>query len=141
MRYLVDEHGNVVFVREPENAGRGLGQKTQKQSRPLFQCPRCNATVRRSRLDHHLKSVHAASLSEIEALGQSLPVAASRVAPSHAGDQTRPTGTSLKQATSSGGRGSDGQDGSRHIGQFAREEGRFGSMPKYDDYSEEGSPD
>jgi hypothetical protein len=31
------------------------------------------------------------------------------------------------------------KDGSKHIGQFAREHGRFGSMPKYDDYSEEGS--
>ncbi len=32
----------------------------------------------------------------------------------------------------------DGRDGSKHIGHFAREHGRYGSMPMHDDYSDEG---
>lgn len=34
-----------------------------------------------------------------------------------------------------------GGDGGKYLGYLAREQGRFGSMPSYDDYSDEGKAD
>lgn len=42
------------------------------------------------------------------------------------------------QARQPRGFADDGRDGSKYIGQFARENGRYGSMPMHDDYSDEG---
>lgn len=140
MRYLVDEHGNVVFLKESGTRAR-VGQQYQHSLREQVKCPYCPSRVRRSRLARHLRGVHAASASEIEALERQFPHSVSEISPSHVGDQTRQSGTPSKPASGRGSFATDGQDGSKHIGQFAREQGRFGTMPQHDDYSEDGTPD
>ena len=64
----------------------------------------------------------------------------SRKIPSHNGDKTRffPAKPSSEWESVTG---KDSRDGSKNIGFFAREEGRYGSHCQYDDYSDEGSAD
>ena len=125
--YIVDEHGNVIFLKRSygkrkSNAGSvGSG----------IRCPECNAELKsENRLNKHLRNVH--SRSAINSVAQT-PLSRNKgISPSHAGGAT---GNGSKEQAQN--KNHDSADGSKGFGHFARESGRFGSYPSHDDYGDE----
>lgn len=86
-----------------------------------------------ARLQRHLRKVHGKAEAEITSrLSSSVSTGAN---PSHAGDAT----VLVTHGGSRSQQRQDAMDGSRGIGHFARESGRFGSYPTHDDYGDESS--
>lgn len=140
--HIVDKHGNVVFLERPsvkvkENSLRTrktLGKGKNQPPPGFVQCPECKVTLKSTaRLKTHLRRVHGKAQAEISARSSSF--ASIGTEPSHAGDVT---GFSTHRASSTR-QSQEAIDGSRGIGHFARESGRFGSYPTHDDYGDESS--
>jgi hypothetical protein len=98
----------------------------------MIACQFCQCQLRAKNLDRHLKRAHAAELKRAHAAKLTRNNAAvARSQPRSAA--SRDAAMALTDR--------DTQDASKYIGHFAREHGRFGSMPSYDDFSDEGGPD
>jgi hypothetical protein len=89
-------------------------------------CPVCGCIMRPNKMRRHQQRVHAGAIVQHPALK------VRRTAPAQ---KLTSAGNTLQRET----RGL--MDATRLVGYFARENGRFGSMPSYDDYSDEGRPD
>lgn len=128
--YLLDESGVVQFLR-----GRSMATPTAvpheiENPYALTRCTQCAAVIALRKLFTHLVVGHGFTHSMAERM---LAGVRSAPEPSHAGSQTaRRPSTCLGHALT--GSGADPLDGGRGVGHFARERGRFGSMPSFDDY-------
>jgi hypothetical protein len=154
MRYFVDENGVVHFARDrmdrpsrqPIKSGKAKKLKGALRqilrSEQLQLCPACQLPVKGLALLAHMRQTHRYAeqdalevLRPLIATASAVAIRSSGPAASHAGSQTRDS-----QALSRHPGQGDGQDAGLNMGQFAREGGKFGSLPKYDDYGDESSP-
>lgn len=136
----------------PEAAGSGRSSRPGKKGearkpspalkavgKPLVRCPDCGANVREHNLQKHLRKVHSA--------------AACGPKPKTAKKPARPAGNARRGARSGvfpdpdergraiRGLSEETSFGDKYLGQVRREaDGRFGSLPLYDDYGEESGP-
>lgn len=130
-RYIVDEHGNVVFLDKPK-AAKKLVRDAPPSPKTLVLCPICDVKIHKGRLPRHLLSVHGKPMFKLSPAEQAL---APR--PKHAGDRTRIVGPAPNHQKTHPMYQSDAMDATKFVGQFAREQGRFGSMPSHDAYDDE----
>jgi hypothetical protein len=132
--YTVDESGVVLFYR-PRTAASYLQTTQQATSGTPVRCPSCNILMALRKLQNHTIVAHGyGAMPTIEPAR----LIQKGLTASHAGDATgkrRSPGYSLDRSNSAG---ADPMDGSRGMEHFAREGGRFGSIPSYDDYGEQG---
>jgi hypothetical protein len=91
----------------------------------MVTCEICLCRLHARNITRHLKGAHGTAPAQMLASRKSLT----------RGVATTPEEVALIQTRK------DAHDASKYIGHFAREHGRFGSMPSYDDFSDEGSPD
>jgi hypothetical protein len=95
------------------------------KSSALIQCALCRCQLREKNLARHMRRTHASEIARVE-----LPRTVHTRAASNKSETTAPEPDHC-----------DPRDASKYIGHFARDHGSFGSMPAYDDFSDEGSPD
>lgn len=120
---------------------RGAGNLSSVPSgRPMVACPQCRSSVRRDRLDRHLRKVHQSRTGTRPGLQP--PKANAAVVGMGAG-----TGRALgipqapnRESSEEERTGRDLQDATRLYGHSYRENGRFGSHPLHDDFGDEGVP-
>lgn len=131
--YMIDRGGVVQFLRLSQPQPQY--QFSDRERLERTHCPNCGVTLAKGKLPNHLVIAHGAN--SWAAMQAASPWARTDE-PSHAGDSTgrRSTADASLQDHSGGG---DTRDAGRHFCHFARERGRFGSMPKYDDYGDEGT--
>ena len=108
---------------------------------PLVECPGCGCAVRRDRLDKHLHTKCPVGDTTARTSGP-LP---KRPAPMQGGDEddttadlqdSDPGSESFRQSLY------ESSDGGKYLGHMRREwDGKFGSLPLYDDYSDESDAD
>lgn len=102
--------------------------------RPTVNCPQCGVEVRESRLQKHIRKAHKPATN---AASRSLP--AGKFAPT-AKKTVATKNTPLQRSRdSTEGFKSEYEPsfGGKNLGYLARENGKFGSLPLYDDYSDE----
>lgn len=128
--YLLDESGVVQFMRGRSTATSAAIPHEIANPFAQTRCTQCAAVVGLRKLFTHLVVAHGFTQPMAERM---LAEACRAPEPSHAGSQTSrlPT-THFGHAIT--GSGADPLDGGRGLGHFARERGRFGSMPSFDDY-------
>ena len=128
--YLLDESGVVQFLRGRSMATSAAAPHEIANPYALTRCTQCAAVIGLRKLFTHLVVGHGFTQPMAERM---LAGVRSAPEPSHAGSQT-----ALRPSTHVGhaltGSGADQLDGGRGLGHFARECGRFGSMPSFDDY-------
>lgn len=117
---------DAPFVPTVQNASRRVTPASPRlNSDALIQCTICRCQLREKNLARHQRRAHAADLVQAE-----LPsIIHTRAVPI----KTETAESELDHY--------DRRDASKYIGHFARDHGSFGSMPAYDDFSDEGSPD
>ncbi len=132
--YIIDESGVVQFfrVRTPHSMSKASEQAV---SGVPVRCPCCQIVMPLRKLRNHTIVAHG--------FGATVAIDPAQIKPkgieaSHAGDATGKRQSPGYTHGRSNSSGADPMDGSRGIGHFAREGGRFGSMPTYDDYGERG---
>lgn len=119
-----------------EGTHRTAGNKASPK-RQLTPCEVCSVQVRVDRLARHTQSVHPLDPRPPAAPVQRMPRPGfverddGQEAPARRGNGG---GSRLAEALG------DGLDGGRFLGFAARENGRFGSYPSFDDYGDESSP-
>ena len=98
-------------------------------------CEVCGCVVGARNLERHHRRSHAPIAEPKSRKAASTPNAKPKVRREVSAPKTILSTTTVQ-------RGASGlMDASRFIGYLARDNGSFGSMPSYDDYSDEGSPD
>jgi hypothetical protein len=107
----------------PSPPGAFVG--TAVQPRGMTTCTICKCRLYAKNLARHLKRTHST-----EPVRNELPRTV------HSDPVTIPPESALPELVRQGP-----QDASKYIGHFARDRGQFGSMPSYDDFSDEGGPD
>jgi hypothetical protein len=132
--YIVDESGVVQFSRS-----RALALPVQANAQTMsgapVRCPSCKILMALRKLRNHTIVAHGhGALPTIDLAWASL----NGLTASHAGDATDRRQSAGHASGRINSADADPMDGSRGIGHFAREGGRFGSMPAYDDYGEQG---
>jgi hypothetical protein len=132
--YIVDESGVVQFF-GPRTSPTKSKANEQALSYVPARCPSCKALMPLRKLRNHTIVAHGYGAMPAIEPTRMKPLGA---APSHVGDTTGRRPSPDRPAGRSSSVGADPMDGSRGIGHFAREGGRFGSMPTYDDYGEQG---
>ncbi len=127
--YIVDEHGNVIFLTRPS----GKRKRNAGSLGSGIRCPECNAELKSDvRLKKHLRNVHPSFATD--SVVQAPLSVATGISTSHAGGATGNVSKGRAQNSNQ-----DAADGSKGLGHFARESGRFGSYPAHDDYGDESS--
>lgn len=138
-RYIVDPSGVVVFLDKPRSARKPKNSaQSSKREQPTAKCSVCHCYVKPSRLNKHLANVHSVPVPDHGEIISQPTIRQSNI--SHVGDQTRAgrsTSTTNDASTTAG----DPRDGGKYLGHIAREGGRFGSLPQFDDYGDESGPD
>lgn len=132
--YTVDESGVVQFYRRRTPASHVQSNQQATSGTPV-RCPTCKILMAFRKLRNHTIVAHghgAVPNSDLARANSKGPTA------SHAGDATSKRQSLERTAGRSNSAGADPMDGGRGMGHFAREGGRFGSMPTYDDYGEQG---
>jgi hypothetical protein len=110
----------------------------------LGRCPLCSCSLNTTNIKRHLRVAHSLGTAAIEAItSPKAPVPMPSKAQSVANSSMRgylnsKLDTPPEESRQPRGFADDGRDGSKHIGQFARDHGSFGSMPMHDDYGDEG---
>lgn len=89
-------------------------------------CAVCGCMVRQNNMKRHQRRAHPPAPA---------PHPAQKGRKQAPSQKSASVGSMLQRETGSQ------MDAIKHLGYFARESGRFGSMPSYDDYSDEGGPD
>lgn len=133
-RYIADESGVVEFLGAPRLPAHRKDSAAVTATIAV-RCASCNAVMAMRKLANHSLVAHGKRDPEVIV---NCPPPRTLPSPSHAGDATgksAPFGHFT--ANGSGDGGADPLDGSRGLGHFARERGRFGSMPTHDDYGDE----
>jgi hypothetical protein len=107
----------------PASLSRPAG--TAVQSDAMITCTICQCRLNAKNLERHLRRAHVPEPARTKVprtiRPRTVPVTSETAAP----ERTH----------------YDSQDASKYMGHFVRDHGRFGSMPSYDDFSDEGSPD
>jgi len=113
-----------ALASEPASPTRPIASQASAYTAPatMQSCPICLCKVRGANMASHLQRVHPPVTSPLPARVKQQGSVASE-----------PAATRYDK----GG----GGDGGKYLGYLAREQGRFGSMPSYDDYSDEGKAD
>ena len=111
------------------NANAKSGARLSPAGHPMTRCQFCNVEVRADRLQKHYKKVH---------LNKRISKPAKKVRRGTSGYDHRVDNDRYRKFQQQ----SEGEfnDGSTHWGHMRRENGRFGSFPGFDDYSEESMP-
>lgn len=117
--------GAAIVPTSPRLSRRVASVSSGVKSDTMIQCTICQCQLRAKNLARHLRRAHATELVRAELPRTTHPRAVSAISETAAPELAH----------------SDLQDASKYIGHFARDHGRFGSMPAYDDFSDEGSPD
>lgn len=137
-------HGHGLASSQRGSTRKG-GQQRSPAGRNMVRCSMCTSMVRRDRLEKHEKKVHGAA-------GKRAPTApvssktVRRAAPSPSrlgGDIGRSGGSAKSEVAGETLREmmEETRFGDKGLGQTVRDNGRFGSIPLYDDYSEEACLD
>lgn len=132
--YIVDESGVVQFFRVRTLLSKSKASEQAVSGAPV-RCPSCKIVMPLRKLRNHTVVAHGFGATMAIDLARMMPKA---LAASHAGDATGKRPSVERGAVCGRSAGADPMDGSRGMGHFAREAGRFGSMPSYDDYGEQG---
>ena len=133
-RYIIDEHGVIVFLGRPKASQQ---KKTRDgKLRQLTSCPVCHVSLKPGRLKTHLSKVHQQVLPQDQ-----IAVSGRKSQQSHAGDRTRDASRTVASSTEERVTGIDPRDGGKYLGHMAREAGRFGSLPLFDNYGDESDPE
>lgn len=109
----------------------------------IVQCPRCLVKIASKRLDKHMKTYHSEGTSN---LGQNRGKAVSRtnhgknIKNQQYNDRSSEPINAVIKNEDVRDSFDDLQDGSKYWGFMRREQGRYGSFPMFDDYSEESEP-
>lgn len=132
--YIADESGVVHFLGAPRLPAR-RADSAPVTATIAVRCATCSAVMALRKLANHSLVAHGKRDPEV-IFNCSPPRTLARA--SHAGDSTGRVASAYRLAANGSGNGYvDALDGSRGIGHFARECGRFGSMPSHDDYGDE----
>lgn len=132
--YIVDESGVVQFFRVRTPLSKSKASEQAVSGAPV-RCPSCKIVMPLRKLRNHTVVAHGFGAMVAIDLAQMKPKG---LAASHAGDATGKRQSPRYTSGRSSSAGADPMDGSRGMGHFAREGGRFGSMPTYDDFGEQG---
>lgn len=130
----------------PKNGDSRAGVRQLSPSgKPMVRCPACTSMVREDKLGSHRKKVHGLTSKSSGTPSQKKSTARKSSPPrsthgrsvGHSGGSTRSdlareTLREMMEETRFGDKG---------LGQTVRDNGRFGSVPLYDDYAEESNPD
>lgn len=108
----------IVDMPAPSNGALGLPDA-------MVTCEICLCRLHARNITRHLKRAHGTAPVQVLVARKGLTPRVATASEEVALIQTR----------------KDAHDASKYGGHFAREHGRFGSMPSYDDFSDEGSPD
>lgn len=128
------------------SAGAAPEPQTPKQLNP---CPVCSVPVRSDRLSKHLAKVHPQAQPSAPLNGRSTPPAqtpSAKNSRARKGSSVSATSQAYLPSTRYGEEASlealdqsyrDRRDGGKELSQSRRDHGQFGSLPVYDDYSED----
>lgn len=97
-------------------------------------CPECNSLIPRHKFQAHLRKMHDIWLKRDERNHYRKVGRRTRGQSSRASASDRLSRQQLEQSSD------EPFDGGKHWGHIERENGRFGTFPLYDDYSEESTP-
>ncbi|NIM95044.1 MAG: hypothetical protein GTO18_15200 [Anaerolineales bacterium] len=108
----------------------------KKRTPPITVCPECRCKVRYDRLEKHLRKVHKLVLDKES--DKSLAITKS-------GEVSGKTGGHSKHSRNVAGEqvGQERDDpiyGGKYLGWYRREQGKFGSLPLYEDHDDESGP-
>ncbi len=117
------------------------------KNKELIQCSVCSAKVRADRMQKHLRNVHSVdgcentkSFLTIEKLRKKINTT-SKERFNRISSVSRNSNHRSKVDNSDDNCQHDAIFGDKDLGYFARDNGRFGSLPLYDDYSEDSDAD
>lgn len=132
--YIVDASGVVQFFRVSTPLSKSKVSEQAVSSAPV-RCPFCKILMPLRKLRNHTVVAHGSDTTVAIDLVRMKP---NCLVASHAGDATGMRPSVERGEVCNRSAGADTMDCSRGMGHFAREGGRFGSMPSYDDYGEQG---
>lgn len=127
-----------VMTRDPNLTTTG------KSGREMVKCPVCHSQVRSDHLGRHLQRSHLAKQVSDNHYDLVYPIEGTRRSSAQEQPPDTPPSTEMGERKRESFRQSfdEPRYGDKYLGQVRHEsDGKFGSIPLYDDYSEESGPD
>ena len=162
-KYIVDSHGVVVLtdnLRKTSAKSVASAPKKKRGSKgslsnikPLVPCAVCNSPVRKDRLQEHMEVAHPSRKDAVSEVfkGKVASNGSGRVEERSLTDQRQMASDRLtspqreqikcKNISVESYKRVESMDGGKYLGFCQRDSGRFGSLPLYDDYSEDSGVD
>jgi hypothetical protein len=123
-------------LRKKHSKSKSSSGELKQSGRSFNKCPICNAQVLEKNLNKHMRKVHP---NEVENVASSDEL---KLILGRSGKTKRKSVKTVELPRDEQDRPDhEGRFAGKYLGYMSREHGRFGSIPLYDDYSEESGPD